>query len=304
MFKIISLALFLGMFGLFSISSAWAGEGMLFSVNSMDKFEVGQNPFIYGTATDYDGNPLSGVEIQANFPTRVIMATTDSAGEFSITSPVPAELGMHTVTVYATKNKMSLNTQVTYEIIDRQQIATSDISKSNLTPDESIPKTSNYDNSKYDLFSRTILEQIKEQKTDDAKKKILSENQQRIIDQKLQVQTELENDLKSFEKQNEFHTPRNAFLRFLADIDNSVKNLFWNQFLFTEKKTDDAHKAKIIALEEGKSSVEAMKIFQQKAAITQNEIIEYNENLSKKYGNATSSVQEPLDEENEIPLEE
>ena len=267
----------------------------------MAEFDVGQYPSIYGSATDYDGNPLPGVEIQANFPSRIIIATTDYAGEFSITSPVPAEVGTYTVTVYATKDKMSLNTQITYQIVDRQQITASDISKSNLNSEYDTPKTNNYDNSKYDLFSRTILEQIKEQKTEDAKKKILSEDQQRIIDQKLQIQTDLENDLKSFEKQNEFHNPRNAFLRFLADIDNSVKNIFWNQFLFTEKKTDDAQKAKVTALEEGKSSVEAMKIFQQKAAIAQNEIIEYNQNLSIKYGNTTSGVQASFDEENNPP---
>ena len=112
---------------------------------------------------------------------------------------------------------------------------------------------------------------------------------------------DLENDLKSFENNNESHTPRNAFLRFLAHIDHSVKDIFWHQFLFTEEKTDDARVAKNNALEEGKSSIDATKIFQQEAAVTQNEIIEYNKYLSIKYGNSTSNVQEQFDENREIP---
>ncbi|MFB5647540.1 MAG: carboxypeptidase-like regulatory domain-containing protein, partial [Candidatus Nitrosomaritimum yanchengensis] len=234
MFRVTSVLLLSGLVGLFFVSPVWAEEGMLLSVNSLSEFDAGEHPFIYGSATDLGGNPLAGVDIQANFPLRAITATTDSAGEFSMTYPVISELGEYTVTVYATKNNMHLNTQVTYHVIDRQQ-------ESNNAEQENISKPKEYDNSKYDLFSRNILEQIEEQKIEDAKREILSEEQQLISKQRLQTQADLENDLKSFEKQHEFYKPRNAFLRFLADIDHSVKNIFWNQFLFTEKKTEDAY---------------------------------------------------------------
>ena len=221
------------------------------------------------------------------------MAMTDSMGQFSITYPVTAELGKHTVTIYAAKDKMYLSTQITYEVIDKQKIAESEISN---TDSEDVPKTSKYDNSKYDLHSRTILDKIEKQKKETQKKEVLSEEQQLIDKQRLQSHEELEEDLKSFEKQNEFYKPRNAFLRFLSDIDHSVKNIFWNQFLFTEKKTEDAHIAKENALEEGKSTLEATKIFQKEAAVSQIEIMEYNKELSVKYGNATSNIQKKLDD--------
>ena len=243
---------------------------------------------------------LSDVEIQIHFPSQIMVTTTDSKGEFSITSPVGAEPGEYVVTVYATKDTMNLKTQIKYQVIDYTRITTPDTSK-NLEREEINSKTTNYDNSKYDLFSRTILDKVEEQKKEIAKNKILSEEQHVIAEQRLQMYEDLENDLKSFEKNSESYTPRNAFLRFLAHIDHSVKDIFWHQFLFTEEKTDDAHVAKNNALEAGKSSVEATKIFQQEAAVTLNEIIEYNEYLSTKYGNSTSNVQEQFNENRKTP---
>lgn len=294
MFRVVlSALLLLGVVGLFS-TPVWAEQTMLFSVNSLSEFDVEENPVIYGTATDSEGNPLSDVEIQANFPSRMIMATTDSAGEFSIKYPINGELGEHTVTIYASKDKMYLSTQLTYQVIDKQKIAESEVSKK--IDSENTPKIRKFDNSKYDLNSRAILEKVEDQKKEAQKKKILSEEQQLIDKQRLQSHEDLEDDLKSFEKQNEFYKPRNAFLRFLSDIDYTVKNIFWNQFLFTEKKADDAHIAKENALEEGKSTLEATKIFQKEAAVSRSEIIEYNKELNVKYGNATDDIQKKLDD--------
>ena len=237
------------------------------------------------------------MEIQATFSSGVGIAITDSAGEFSITSSIAAEeLGKHTVTVYATKDTMYLNTQVTYNVMTQSEIA-----QINANSKEKIPRESSYDNSKYDLLSRTILNEMEEQKKDNVKKEILSEEQKEISENRLETHSKIENELKSLEEKNESHTPRNAFLRFLADIDYSVKDIFWHQFLFTEERTDDARKTKEYALDEGKSSLEATKIFQQEAAISQNEIIEYNKELNIKYGNATSGVQEQFNENGKLP---
>jgi len=299
-FPFLITLLSVGIAGLLFAPSVWADENsMTLSINSLSIFELGQYPFVNGIVTDSDDNPLSNVEIQVNFPSSVGIATTNSAGEFLITSKVPAELGENTVTVYATKDTLYLNTQVTYQVM-----TSSEISKNNANSKDKTPKTSNYDNSKYNLLSRTILDSIEEQKTENIKKEILSEEQKEISEQRLQTHSKLENELKSFEEKNESHTPRNAFLRFLVDIDYSVKDIFWHQFLFTEERTDDAREAKEYALEEGKSSVEATKIFQQETAISRSEIIEYNEELNIKYGNATSGVQEKFDENGKIPRED
>lgn len=291
---IIPLVLLSAAVGLIFPSQVWAEESMVFSVNSMSEFKIGQYPFVSGMAKDNDGKPLPDVEIQANFPSRIMLATTDSAGEFLITSSVTAESGEHVITVYATKGTMNLKTQVHYQVIDNQRATTSDDSK-NADPEENISKINKFDNSKYDLLSRTILDKVEEQKIENTKKEIHSEEQQIISEQRLQIREDLKTDLKSFEKKSESHTPRNAFLRFLAHIDHSVKDIFWHQFLFTEEKTEDAQIAKENALEAGKSSLEATKIFQQEAAVTQNELIKYNKELSIKFGNTTSSIQEKFD---------
>ena len=102
---------------------------MIFSVNSLSEFKVGEYPFISGTTQDNNENPLSNVEIQINFPSQIMITTTDSKGEFSITSPVAAEPGEYVVTVYATKDTMNLKTQIKYQVIDYTRITTSDTSK-------------------------------------------------------------------------------------------------------------------------------------------------------------------------------
>ncbi len=289
--------------GLLLSSSVWAEEnnGMILSINSLSIFELGQYPFVSGVVTDSDGNPLSDVEIQVTFPSSTGIAISDSAGEFSITSKIPAELvEEHSITVHAIKGATYLNTQVTYDVMTQSEFAKNNAVDSK----QKTPKTSSYDNSKYDLRSRAILKDMEEQKKENAKKETLSKEQQTISKQRLETQSKLEDELKSFEEKNESHTPRNAFLRFLADIDHSVKDIFWHQFLFTEERTDNAREAKEHALEEGKSSLAATKIFQQEAVISQNEIIEYNKELNIKYGNATSGIQDDFDENGKLPREE
>ena len=299
---IVLLALFFGAVSLFMIPAS-AEESMMFSINSLAEFEIGQYPFIYGKITDYQGNPVSDVEIQANFPSRVIMTVTDSAGEFSVTSPIAAESGQYTVTVFATKDKMFADNQITYQVKEKQQLATSPyVPKEAAKSVKNIPQANN-DDLKQDPLSRMILQQIKEQNANDEKQKAMTEEQQHIKKQRLQAQANVQKDLELSEKQHESHSPRNAFLRFLADIDYSVKNIFWQQFLFTEKLVNNAQESKQNALEEGKSSVEAMQVFQREAAVTQKELVEHNKNLSIKYGNATASVQEKFDEKGKLPRE-
>ena len=44
--------------GLFSTSLVWAEESMIFSVNSLSEFKVGEYPFISGTAQDNNEKPI------------------------------------------------------------------------------------------------------------------------------------------------------------------------------------------------------------------------------------------------------
>ena len=275
---------------IFFPSDTWAEESMVLSVNNMSEFKLGQQPTISGIVKDSQGNTLSDVEIQANFSSRIMTTSTNNSGQFSLVSPSPAtKEGEFQVTIYATKDNLSLKTQITYQVIDIQN---------KLIPglDKDTSKEKSYDNSKYDLFSRTILDKIDQQRIENSNKDIISKEQQQISEQRLESNENLTDEIKSLEEDTEPNSPRNAFLRFLVHIDHSVKDIFWNQFLFTEEKTENARLAKENALQIGKSSLEATKIFQKEAAISQNEIMQYNNYLNVKYGNATSAIQNQFDE--------
>jgi hypothetical protein len=302
-------------FSLFFIPQIWAStDELVLTVNSQSEYKVGQFPSISGLVTDSDGNPINDVEIQASFPSRTILSSTNTSGEFSITSPIPAELGEYTIITSATKNKLFVDAKITYdvkenksktplrilpqgiEIGESNQIAKGNITqttsegKSNLIPNEIIQHP----------FANTIPPQIELQNNNELKQTIVVDKSQNINEQKQKIAENESNDIKLLEKENESKTPRNAFLQFLDDIDSAVKNIFWGQFLLTEKKSDQGHDAKEKALDEGKSPKEAMESFHKAAAVTRNEIIEHNNKLNVEFGNATSSVQEQFDEQGKL----
>ncbi len=270
---------------LFFIPQIWAAtDELVLTVNSESEYKVGQFPSISGLVTDSDGNPINDVEIQASFPSRTILSSTNTSGEFSITSPIPAELGEYTIITSATKDKLFVDAKITYdvkesksktplrilpqgiEIDESNQIAKGNITKVTLS-DVSIPITSESTSNLIENeimpnpFSNTILPQIELQNNNEIKQTIVVDKSQNINEQKEKIAENVSNDLKLLDKENEPKTPRNAFLQFLSDIDSTVKNIFWGQFLLTEKKSDQGHDAKEKALDEGKSPKEAMESF-------------------------------------------
>jgi len=54
------------------------------------------------------------------------------------------------------------------------------------------------------------------------------------------------------------------------------------------------------ALENGEDNIEALKIFQRKAALTRSEIIEHNSELNIKYGFADKTSQEYFNDEGKL----
>ncbi|MBM2819093.1 MAG: uncharacterized protein HW410_775 [Nitrosarchaeum sp.] len=326
MYNLIAVMLFLYL-GLLLTPQIWADiDELVLTVNSVSEYKVGQYPSISGLVTDSDGNPVNDVQIQASFPSRTILISTNSLGEFSITSPIPTDPGQYTVIISATKDKLFVDAKITYDVtasksiipllILPQGIESNEPNKfttGNITQgtksDVSISmirgSISNIINSEIqpNPFSNTILPQTELQNEKEIKQKTIDEKSQNIKEQKQKTVEAVSNDLKLLEKKNESNTPKNVFLQFLNDIDSSVKNIFWGQFLFTEKKTDQGLQAKEKALGEGKSSKDAMKSFQKAAATTRNEIIEYNNKLNIEYGNATFNIQEQFDENGKLPRE-
>jgi len=293
MFKIISMTLFSCMLGLFSVNPALATEDFIFSINSLSEFEVGQFPFVNGNAVTLDNNPVSDVQIQVNFPSGIIKTTTNSTGQFSALSPAPIDIGEYTITVYAKKDNKYTNSLITYKGVEGKPKIESQI--------ERTPKTN--EKIELDPFSK-MIQQLEAEKIDNTKREINIQEQNQVDESRRFAQIDLQNDLKESEKRNESYNPRNAFYKFIQKIDSSVRGIFWQQFLFTEKIANQAKEAKENALDEGKSSFEAMKIFQKEAAVTQNEVMDLNKNLNIQYGNATSDIQNQFDEKGKIPREE
>jgi len=281
--------------GLFSINPALATEDFTFSISSLSEFEAGQFPFVNGKAVTLDKNPVSDVQIQVNFPSGIIKTTTNSTGQFSVLSPVPTDIGEYTITVYAKKDNKFTDAQITYKGIE---------SKPSIIQESQIEKTpKSNEEIELDPFSK-MIQQLEKQKTEEVEREINIKELQQVDEQRRLAQIDLENDLKDSEKRNESYSLRNVFYRFIQDVDSSVRGIFWQQFLFTEKITQQAHEAEEEALKEGKSSFQAMKIFQQEAAVTQKEVMDVNKNLSVKYGNATSNVQNLFDKNGKLPREE
>ena len=164
------------------------------------------------------------------------------------------------------------------------------------------PKTSDK-KIELDPFSKMILD-IEKQKNDEIKRETSIKEKQEIDKKRQLAKEDLQKDLKESERRNESNSPRNVFYRFIQEVDSSVRGIFWQQFLFTEKISQQAHDAKEEALKDGKSSFEAMKIFQQEAAVTQKEVMDFNKNLSVKYGNSTLEVQNMFDENGKLPRED
>ncbi len=283
--------------GALLVNPVWAEEDFTFSINAPSKFEVSQFPVIHGKTITLNNNPVSDVKIQVNFPSGAITTLTNSTGQFSVTSPVSADIGEYTITVYAKKDNKVANTQITYQVTENKLTIVKE------TPN-SLEETLKTDkNIELDPFSK-MIKQLEEEKLQVETRKILVKEQQQVEEQRLLAEADLQKDLKEAEKRNEFYSPRNAFYRFIQDVDSSVRGIFWQQFLFTEKITKQALEAKENALEEGKSTFEATKIFQKEAAVTQKEVMDFNKNLNVNYGNATSDIQEQFDENGKLPREE
>lgn len=296
MYKIASIVLLSCMMGIFLTNHAWAQENFMLTVSSLSEYKEGEYSVISGKTLTLDNRPVADVQIHVHFSSGIVKTATNSTGQFSAASPEILEIGEYDTTVYAKKNNKYANAEITYTVESK----TKNIQV--IEPKTETPKMTN-EKVELDPFSKMIQE-LNKQKTQEVKREAEIKERQEIDEKRRLAQLDLQNDLKESEKQNEVNSPRNVFYRFIQDIDSSVRAIFWQQFLFTEKISQQAHEAKEEALRDGRTSFEAMKIFQQEAAVTQKEVMEVNKNLSIKYGNSTSDVQNLFDENGKLPREE
>lgn len=265
---------------------AFADSALIMNVNSYSELNEGNKQIVFGNITDSKGNPLSNVEIQAAFPSRTIMTSTNSSGEFSIQSPISEQTGQYTIPITAIKDTTFAETMVQYTVTEK--------------PTSTQENKPHNERIEIDPFSK-MIKQLEQQKQENKQRMQEEKQQESILNERNQAQQNIEKDLEELKKKTRSHSPRNAFLGFLADIDHSVRGLFWQQFLFTEKITNESQKEKQKALDSGKSPLESTKIFQKKAAVSKKDIVEYNKKISTEHGNATLDKQEKFNKFGKIP---
>ncbi|ABX13225.1 hypothetical protein [Nitrosopumilus maritimus] len=294
MLKITSTVLLSCMIAISMTSISWAEENFMLTISSLSEYEEGQHSIINGKTETLDGKPVSEVTIHVYFPSEIIKTSTNATGQFSVTSPLPVKVGEKDIEVYARKDNKQANSQITYNVIESKPIIIQEAKQTK--PESKKPK-------EIDPFSKMIQE-LEKQKAEKIERETSIKEQQEISEKRRLAQKDLQNDLTESEKRNEVNSPRNVFYRFIQEVDSSVRGIFWQQFLFTERITQQAHEAKEMALKDGRTSFEAMKIFQNEAAVTQQEVMEFNKNLSMQYGNATESIQNMFDENGKLPRED
>ena len=90
-------------------------------------------------------------------------------------------------------------------------------------------------------------------------------------------------------------TPQNVYATFVSQVNQTVQNIFWGQFNYTEQLTNEGLAAMKQVQQSGGSADQARDAFIQNASTTRSDIVTVNKNLNIQYGHANSTVQAQFD---------
>ena len=270
-------------------------------------FDSTEFPMIVGVIKDQQGQRVSDVQVKIAFATETVSSTTNEMGSFMIQTKTLSNPGNYMVSSIAIKEgyKMAVSS-TTYLVTEKASLISPVLEFSSDGIEEiqkavyTIPKTleQGLTNNPLSQLITQRLEEFQRQQAEDEKRQMEIKQHNAFIDEQRKLaEQSLQKDLKGLEKDTEFNSARNAYARFVADVDEAVQSIFWGQFNFIEKKTTDAQEAKQSAIQSGKTSFEATKIFQRKAAITHEELISYNSELNVRFGSADKKIQESFNED-------
>ena len=280
---------------------ASSNELVLFAEPKSDTYNVGVYPSIVGKVIDGDGNPVSNLYVYAFFPTKTAEAMTNKDGKFTLNPLESYPPGQYSIDVYTRSETFLSKMTVNFEIIELENQKKSDwLSNSTSNPEYLILNANNSflinGTGNFGVNSLSILEtQENDSQTN------LNEENNSIDIQRMNSKLKLEQDLAANSREIQKDQNRDAFASFVSKLDSIVHAIFWSQFDFTQKKSDDAYDAKLGALKEGKTSQDAMKIYQQEAAVSRSEVVDYMRQLNIQHGFANSTSQEQFDENGKIP---
>lgn len=255
-------------------------------------YQIGEFPKLVGYVTDEAGNPVAKAAVQITAAKYGVWTGTNLEGKFVFDQKVSPDSGVNIFNIMAKKEGYSDGIATTSFVVN---------GASAQTPQSQPTQTQVPDQT----TMTKILEQAKELQekiaAQEKKRQELQAQQIQIQQQREVAYSNLLTDLTKLELESLPNAPRNAFAAFLTTVDESVHAIYWSQFELTEKISQEAHQAKLKALQNGMSSSDAMKVFQKKAAISRAQLIEHNKNIQIQYGTADKSVQDQFDKYGKLP---
>jgi len=256
-------------------------------------YQINEYPKIIGYVTDEAGNPVPKASVQITAAKYGVLTSTNLEGKFVFDQKVSPDAGVNIFNVMVTKEGYADGIASTSFIVNGaapQKLQSQPVQPSKVSVQTTMTK---------------ILEQAKqfqERIASQEKKRQELQAQQQLIQQQREVAySNLLTDLTKMDLETLPNAPRNVFAAFLTTVDEGVHAIYWSQFELTEKISQEAHQAKLKALQSGMSSPDAMKVFQKKAVISRDQLIEHNKNIQIQYGHADKSVQDKFDKNGKLP---
>jgi len=131
----------------------------------------------------------------------------------------------------------------------------------------------------------------------------LIDMQQKQIEEKRKIANEnLQKDLISLNDQNNPTNPKNAFASFVAHVNNSTQNLFWDEYSFMQQKVQNGRNAMQQVLQNGGTIEEALQAYSDAAKMHKTELVTVNKNLNIKYNLADATTQKIFDKFGRHPI--
>jgi hypothetical protein len=208
-------------------------------------YSIYQNPAVAGIITNDYGDPLSQVYVYSYFSSGKAEDLTDGNGKFFLRSSEKYSPGEYSIEVYARSESSLSRNVVSFEVLEPKAPETKTTpqltqAKRGLSIAEMMEKARSYNSEKPQTTIKT-----------------LEKNTTSLEPQRMLAQDSLTSDIRENSREELQEKNKNSFANFVKTLDLLMHGIFWDQFDFTQKISDEAYEAKTSALKEGKTSLEA-----------------------------------------------
>lgn len=140
------------------------------------------------------------------------------------------------------------------------------------------------------------IEQFKQNYAAMQQRQQVIDQQQQYIEQQRKIANELlQADLANMHNANTLNTAHSAYAGFVNTVDDSEKNLFWDQFQYTQNKVMQAKLAMSSVLQNGGTMQDALQAYNNAAATHKSELVSVNTKLNIDYNFTDAKTQNKFD---------